>query len=316
MMKVIERMEKLNEHLKESGISLSFFTNPENEYSGRYGYAVNWEDFDVTPVIWYEPGMDEISDEMLAEEFRKRALETREVTEKIDQKCKRVTNDEAGKEMVLSHVEPLLYPASLEEMFSRNGYAVKKLGGFAILFRVMLNVDREEEISFKLRQVLLDYLGVTVEELYCRAVENIGRCYEIVPIGKLLERICIENHISESNDSYLYAPNDMYVVSRQTYINGAAVVLNRKVLESLQEIYRNKPFYLLPSSIHEMIAVRGDLEASELKEMVESVNQTILEEKEYLSDDILYSQGGQLYQVKYQETGKLERDAEPLVLPA
>lgn len=81
----------------------------------------------------------------------------------------------------------------------------------------------------------------------------------------------------------------MYLISNTASIHGAAAVLYPSVLSALAKRLDGS-FYLLPSSIHEFIAVpfKREYAPEELREIVREVNESQVEEEEYLSDQIYY----------------------------
>ena len=81
----------------------------------------------------------------------------------------------------------------------------------------------------------------------------------------------------------------LYILTNKGALNGAAAMLRTDILTSFAEsIGRN--FYILPSSIHELILLpdHGNYQVEELQEMVRTVNLTTVAEEERLSDDIYY----------------------------
>lgn len=82
---------------------------------------------------------------------------------------------------------------------------------------------------------------------------------------------------------------DPLVVSNEKGINGAAVLLYPECLMELSE-YCAGDFYVLPSSIHEILVVpaRQNFVPEKLKKMVRDVNACCLEENEILSDCVYY----------------------------
>ncbi|MGN1084051.1 MAG: DUF5688 family protein [Lachnospiraceae bacterium] len=81
----------------------------------------------------------------------------------------------------------------------------------------------------------------------------------------------------------------LYVLSNQPKINGAVVFLYPEMLSRLEERFP-RGFYLIPSSIHEMLllADSGETEAEELNRMVREVNETQVIPEEVLSDHVYY----------------------------
>mgnify|MGYP004437056153 FL=1 len=79
----------------------------------------------------------------------------------------------------------------------------------------------------------------------------------------------------------------MYIISNRRGINGAAVFMDDQFMDHVKA-QLGEDFYLLPSSIHEMICVRntGDLQVEELENMVTDVNQCEIAPKDKLSDHV------------------------------
>ena len=91
-----------------------------------------------------------------------------------------------------------------------------------------------------------------------------------------------------ANDSGIPPEADMYVISNETRINGAVSMLYETELHELAEKL-GSDLYILPSSIHEVIAVSatgGDPE--ELAQMVEDVNMGQVEIGERLSNQVYH----------------------------
>ena len=79
---------------------------------------------------------------------------------------------------------------------------------------------------------------------------------------------------------------NMYILTVEDNLNGAAVILYPDVLKGIAEKMRCKKFFIIPSSIHETIIVpmfsEDDFEA--LSQMVKEVNATQLKPEDVLSD--------------------------------
>ncbi len=82
---------------------------------------------------------------------------------------------------------------------------------------------------------------------------------------------------------------DMYVISNEKGINGASCLLYPNEIKKFAE-QLSADFYILPSSIHEIILVKDDehLNKNSLKEMVLDVNRTQVPEEEILSNSVYY----------------------------
>jgi hypothetical protein len=100
------------------------------------------------------------------------------------------------------------------------------------------------------------------------------------------EEVCVE---AVSQLEICKEQEEMYVLTNQDGIFGAACILYNKVLASFScEI--SKDFYVLPSSVHEVILVpkREEMETSRLKQMVREVNESEVLEEEILSNNVYF----------------------------
>ena len=81
----------------------------------------------------------------------------------------------------------------------------------------------------------------------------------------------------------------MYVLTNSSKIQGAACMFYPHVLEMIGEILK-EDFYILPSSIHEVILVPSDRidNPSDLFTMVEDANRTVVALGDILSDSVYY----------------------------
>ncbi len=90
----------------------------------------------------------------------------------------------------------------------------------------------------------------------------------------------------------------IYVLSNTSGINGAAVLLYENLLKNFSDL-RQTDFYILPSSIHEVLLIpcsSGFFE-EELKEMVCEVNRTQVPEEDILSNEVyIYHRDGNYFE--------------------
>ena len=98
----------------------------------------------------------------------------------------------------------------------------------------------------------------------------------------LREELLVENHNTADDIG-------MYVLSNRTRLYGAVTILYEGVMEECCEKLGGS-FYILPSSVHEVILVPDNEEISKdnLVRMVREVNATQVEEQEQLSDFVYY----------------------------
>lgn len=86
----------------------------------------------------------------------------------------------------------------------------------------------------------------------------------------------------------------MHVVSNNDRHYGAAVIANEK---KLQEILGDDDYYVLPSSIHEVIVIpccECDMPIEYMTEMVRTINRNEVRPEEVLSDNVYLFKNGKL----------------------
>ena len=101
---------------------------------------------------------------------------------------------------------------------------------------------------------------------------------------ELSEEMIADMVIKSENDD-----NIMYVMSNSRGIGGATCLLYKELLyEFANEIDSN--LFILPSSIHEVLIVKDDgyVDKEDLREMVIGVNETEVEEEDFLSNQIYH----------------------------
>lgn len=83
----------------------------------------------------------------------------------------------------------------------------------------------------------------------------------------------------------------LYVLSTGIRVNGAALILLPDILEKIGE-KAGMDYYLIPSSIHELLIARDDglVSAKMLKEIVYEGNRTdaVIKQEDVLSDNIYF----------------------------
>lgn len=139
--------------------------------------------------------------------------------------------------------------------------------------------------------------GYSIDEdaLYQNAMNNTikKQPYFIKTMMELLGEIMPEEEYSQYVDEDMVAMRrtPMYVMSNEDKIFGAITVLYPGVLNDFYE--KHGDFYVLPSSVHEviLIPVSEGIEEKELQSMVVEVNRTALKTEEFLSDNVYIYEG-------------------------
>lgn len=118
--------------------------------------------------------------------------------------------------------------------------------------------------------------GLTHEEIRMAALENLKRETITMDLGSFLTSISGEN---------FEATTDLKIISTKSMHFGAAAMLDTDILD---RVANGSKIYVLPSSIHEVIAVDAaiSMDVKDLRNMVTSINRDVVEDNEILSDNV------------------------------
>ena len=98
----------------------------------------------------------------------------------------------------------------------------------------------------------------------------------------------------------------MYVLTTKSSIHGAAALFYPDVQEKISDMLE-QDYYAIPSSVHEWIIIPAstDISRGELSEMVKSVNSSMVDPKEVLSDQLLiYDRNAKALQLANADRGR------------
>lgn len=158
----------------------------------------------------------------------------------------------------------------------------------SIIFYYLVDYNKTGINSVRITNALADYWSVSTSELFQAALENMPVHFPFV-VEKLTDMI--HNLIPKSRQIdevlELSEPLPMYVLTNQSGINGSTVLLYKEVLNQLS-CHLNSDLYLLPSSVHEIIAIPYETKQQQLylEKMVHDINETQLGPEEILSDHV------------------------------
>ena len=164
----------------------------------------------------------------------------------------------------------------------------------ALIYKVLVNSDKEGIGSITIHNNHLDYWGVSAEELHELAEENTERLLpaKVQSMSEVMREIFSKDGMDEDMLEMLCeeraADEQMYVISNECKVNGAAAIFYEDVLANLAEKV-GSDLFILPSSIHECIAVStNSFTAEGLAEMVVEINASQVAPEERLSDHVYH----------------------------
>lgn len=163
-----------------------------------------------------------------------------------------------------------------------SGIPHKDFLDLAVIYRIILNEAEDGISSTIVTNELLDRTGISQKELQAAAINNI--CNAGFEVINLLQLMAERYGISIPNPGENEVP--MFVMSNSKRMYGSAVMLCNSYLKEAASAIGEEKIILIPSSIHEIIAISASLDIEDVKMMVKEVNSTELRPEEILSDNV------------------------------
>lgn len=163
----------------------------------------------------------------------------------------------------------------------------------ALIYKVVLGTNAKGMASITIRNEHISFWGVTPDQIHELAWKNTR---EILPVTVqsmtevMREMFSKDGMPDDMAQMFMFEElpptQQMYVISNSAKVNGAAAMFYADVLSALAEKL-GTDLYILPSSVHEVIAVSTDMGTPEsLSEMVREVNGSQVSADELLSDHV------------------------------
>lgn len=166
----------------------------------------------------------------------------------------------------------------------------------AVVFYIEVENSKLGQASIKVTNPLFHLWEISYEELYRTAYENMIKYSrpKIIGMSEVIKDMInlksdgIEGEYEELMKD-LEEPDSMYILSSENKIKGAGSLLCKKVLKEFAKDI-NQDFYILPSSIHELVLVPddGSYQLADFEKMVKEVNIKEVNEEEMLSEKVYY----------------------------
>lgn len=247
----------------------------------------------LTPRIYVDGIVDRVKDGfMTVEDAAKKVLDIYQNSGALD--IEMDVENWIARKFILDHVEYQLVNAerNAERLKDIPG---KKIADLVAIYRVVIGLDEDEMKSFVLTNANLASSKISLEELDEAAKKNTEKSgFSVRTMSEVMYELTGVNpgpEIEESDEP------QMYVLTNARKLHGANIMLYKEYLEIAAK-KMNGDFYILPSSIHELLAVPvSTAEIEELRQMVKEVN-----DNEVAPEEIL---GYEVYRYN-RETGEVE----------
>ena len=164
-----------------------------------------------------------------------------------------------------------------------------------VTYHILIDDEDESVTSIRITESILKMFNVSLERLHDDAVKNSQKLFPAY-CDSIRNTICEMEGMSAEPEYMDPDGPKMLVITNMKKAFGASAILYPGMMKDIEE--RLGDFYVLPSSIHEVIAVPAlSSDAAFLADIVRSVNDTQVAPNEQLSDHV--------YRYR-QETAKLE----------
>lgn len=166
----------------------------------------------------------------------------------------------------------------------------------SVIYRWVVSNDEHGMGTVIITDDIAKQVGMNEEELFRCAVENTKRICppKICSMNEILGQLMVEEGMSQDMlETMGMLPENnpkesMWIITNQSGINGAASMLYEDNLHKLAENV-GTDLYVLPSSIHEVIAVSVEMgRPEELAQLVHEVNCNAVELGERLSNNVYH----------------------------
>lgn len=160
----------------------------------------------------------------------------------------------------------------------------------AIVFYCHVSMEAECHAAIPVYSRHMKMWNVDKEELWKLARRNTQKLFpcQLINMEQMVMDMMQDFDLDDEDEGNLL-PVPMYILTNAYKLNGAAVILYRHVLEDFAKAC-DGDFYLLPSSIHEVILVPAKEcnSLEEMTQMVQDVNEAQVEPEELLADHAYY----------------------------
>lgn len=199
-----------------------------------------------------------------------------------------ISLDDAEKRVVMMLVNTEQNSDMLKEMPHR------EYEDLSIIYRYVAAKEKSGIQSVIVTDRLAEAFGMTEQQLFEAAVVNTKKLFppEVKSMNEVLCEIYVGKGMPEEMAQIMFRPMPedkvMYIITNDCRINGAVSMLYETELHKLAEEI-DDDLYILPSSVHEVIAVpASDHNPNELAEMVSEINMSEVPLKERLSNQVYH----------------------------
>ena len=278
------------------------------------GVQVNLPGKDLSPIIYVEQFFDEIRQGEPVDEVMNRFARCIEKSGRapfMDSGIDLMNYDSVKEHLAVMLVNTQANKRMLREM------PHEKIEDLSAICYVDFPVESNDgKATMKVRNEHLKMWNVDAKEIFQQARTNTQPVN--TPLLQSMDEMLLsifneeghaENLLDENIDFGLRSHEMLYALTNIEKQYGASMITQPEVLNKLEQFFP-EGFYVLPSSVHEVLIVtdNGEMEPKMLGEMVREVNKNEVERQEVLSDRV-YSYDKEKHQIR-QEPDSIQKAKE------
>ena len=303
-----DAVEKMMNKKMKGGVRASLYTAMKNNGKERTGILIEMPGINISPTIYLEEYYESY---VAGRKIEQIVDDIKQLYEEIKQEkpwdCESFRDYEGVRNRIVFKV----INTAKNRKFLRTVPHLAFLD-LSIVFYVLVDVSEEGTAAMVVNSSHADSWKVQAETLWEDAVKNVKNLLPavFVTMNHALKSLLGDVEYEEG-DLLLEKKKDydqMYVLSNKFRNYGAACIAYPNVLEMIGQILK-KDYYILPSSVHEVIIVPYSeiYVCSKLDEMVREINSTQVEEEDVLSNHVyLYDRvSGKLRVGSSVQTGRM-----------
>ena len=273
--------EYLPETFKDAEVSLQVVQKNNLELTGIVIRSIA---SNISPTIYLDSFYSQYESGEGMSEILQKIAEVRvnhEFEDNFDVEC--ITNWERCRERIIPRIVGI---EGNEALLKERVHKI--IADLAITYCILLEESYSDgAMTVSVTKQLMNNWGLMVEELHEAAINNMP---SLVPSTFRSMAEVMRDMLAMSDEEYEMLPmssdEQMFVLTNEIKLNGAAAILDTDLMLSIYE--RIGGFYILPSSIHEVLIVpmSSNMQVEDLRAMVKEVNDTQVSLEDRLSYSI------------------------------
>lgn len=264
------------------GMNLQIHTTLKNNGKERVGLTISDKHINISPTIYLEEYYKQFQNGYSIEKIAESILD---VYHEIKFEHTWQVHTVKDFAIIQSKIVYKLIHAPKNEILLQTIPHIPYLD-FAIVFYILFDVDESGTATIPITNELLQLWNTNLYEIHRIAIQNSPK---LLPVTFKPMRVVIEELLGNPCETTVLEDDIMFVLTNPLRSFGAACILYDGVLEKIgKQLEEN--YYILPSSIHEIIIVPESKSPTRenLNDMVVEINETQVDVEEVLSDHVYY----------------------------